>query len=201
MARIPCAGRPHSGEFRAKAAIAGPVLPLIASPRERRHPALQRWAPMTKSTGGQSGPPAFLTLDDRIPVGVRELLLEADGCVANGYLTGGTVCAQRAVDALLKFEKADGPTFDSRVHSLGEKHPAVAQLLLTVLVQLGDHASRDTPRLTANTLQLLVVALKAVAYEIYVVGPDRTDRLQYVRRVLETTERRPSAPSGARPAA
>lgn len=152
---------------------------------------------MTKSTGDQSGTPAFLTLDDRIPLAVRELLLEADGCTANGYLTGGTVCAQRAVDALLKYEKADGPTFDSRVHSLGEKHPALAQLLLTVLVQLGDAGSRETPRLTVNTLQLLVVALKAVAYEIYVVGPDRTERLHHVRRVLEATERRPAVNAGA----
>ena len=152
---------------------------------------------MTKPASAQNGTPAFLTLDDRIPVGVRELLLEADGCATSGYLTGGTVCAQRAVDALLKFEKADGPSFDSRVHSLGEKHAALGQLLTTVLVQLGDAAARDTGRLTANTLQLLIVTLKAVVYEIYVVGPDRADRLQYVRRILDSTERRATAPAAA----
>jgi hypothetical protein len=102
------------------------------------------------------------------------------------------------VDALLKYEKADGPTFDARVHSLGEKHGAIAQLLLTVLVQLGDAGARETSRLTTNTLQLLVVTLKAVAYEIYVVGPDRAERLQYVRRILESTERKaPAASPGA----
>ena len=150
---------------------------------------------MTRVIAPNGGTPAFLTLDDRIPASIRELLLETDGCVANGYLTGGTACAQRAVDALLKFEKAEGPTFDSRVHSLGEKHGAIAQLLLTVLVQLGDTSARDTSRLTPNTLQLLVTTLKAVAYEIYVVGPDRADRLQYVRRILDTTERKPAAPA------
>ena len=66
-------------------------------------------------------------------------------------------------------------------------------MLLTVLVQLGDAGSRDTARLTVNTLQLLVVTLKAVAYEIYVVGPDRADRLQYVRRILDSTERKAPA--------
>ena len=147
----------------------------------------------TKASGAPNGSPTFLTLDERIPASVRELLIEADGCVTNGYLTGGTACAQRAVDAILKFEKAEGPTFDSRVHSLGEKNPAVAKMLLTVLVQLGDAGSRDTARLTVNTLQLLVVTLKAVAYEIYVVGPDRADRLQHVRRILDSTERKAPA--------
>jgi hypothetical protein len=146
---------------------------------------------MVKS-GLASGNPPFLTVDDRVPASVRDLLVEADGCVTNGFMTGGTACAQRAVDALLKFEKADGPTFDSRVHSLGEKHPVLAQLLLTVLTQLGDQSARDTTKLTTNTLQLLVVGLKAVVYEIYVVGPDRSERLQYVRRILESTERKPA---------
>ena len=157
---------------------------------------------MTKASGGSpSGNPPFLSVDDRVPASVRDLIAEADGCVVGGFLTGGTVCAQRAVDALLKFEKADGPSFDSRVHSLGEKHPVLAQLLLTVLTQLGDHSARDTGKLTANTLQLLVVTLKAVVYEIYVVGPDRSERLQYVRRILESTERKPSAPAAAAAAA
>jgi hypothetical protein len=148
----------------------------------------------TVSNSAQNGGnPPFLTPDDRIPASIRDLLLEADGCINHGFLTGGTVCAQRGVDALLKFEKADGPTFDSRVHSLGDRHSAISQLLLKVLTQLGDASSRDTSRLTSNTLHLLVVTLKAVAYEIYVVGPDRADRLQYVRRVLDATERKASA--------
>ena len=151
---------------------------------------------MTKPSGPGGNPP-FLTVDDRVPASVRELLVEADGCVSSGFLTGGTACAQRAIDALLKFEKADGPSFDSRVHSLGEKHPVLAQLLLTILTQLGDHTARDTTKLTTNTLQLLVVTLKAVVYEIYVVGPDRSERLHYVRRILESTERKPSAPAAA----
>jgi len=151
------------------------------------------------SSAQNSGSPPFLTPDDRIPASVRDLLLEADGCVGHGFLTGGTACAQRAVDALLKFEKADGPNFDSRVHSLGEKHTSISQLLLKVLTQLGDASSRDTSRLTTNTLHLLVVTLKAVAYEVYVVGPDRADRLQYVRRVLDATERKGTSSSAGTP--
>ena len=83
------------------------------------------------------------------------------------------------------------------MHSLGDRHSAISQLLLKVITQLGDANSRDTSRLTANTLHLLVVTLKAIVYEIYVVGPDRADRLQYVRRVLDATERKSAAPPAA----
>ena len=144
---------------------------------------------------------AFLSLDDRIPMSVRDLLLEADGCVGSGFMNGGTACAQRAVEALLKYEKAEGATYDARVRALGEKHSVIPQLLLTVLLQFGDGAARDSSKLTSNTLQLLVVTLKAVVYEIYVVGPDRLDRLQHVRRILEATERKGGTAPTAAPAA
>jgi hypothetical protein len=133
--------------------------------------------------------------DDRVPASVRELLLEADGCVANGFLTGATACAQRSVDALLKLEKTDGATHDARVRALADKTPGLPPILMTVLTQLGDVAARDTVKLTPNTLQLLLATLKAVAHEIYVVAPERSDRLQHIRRLLDATERKPSAPA------
>jgi hypothetical protein len=143
----------------------------------------------------------FLTPDDRIPPIVKDLLVEADGCVANGFFTGGTACAQRAVEALLKQERADGATHEARIRSLAEKTPGLPQILVTVLTQLGDAAARDTAKLTANTLNLLIATLKAVVYEIYVIGPERTERLQYIRRLLDATERKPAAPPAPSPAA
>ena len=147
---------------------------------------------MTKQNEAGKAPvaPAFLTPDDRFPASLKELLLEADGCVASGFLTGATGCAQRAVDALLKTEKAEGASHEAKVRALGEKTPGLPQLLMSVLVQLGDSAARDTAKLPANTLQLLLSTVKAVAYEIYVIGPERAERLQHVRRLLETTERK-----------
>jgi hypothetical protein len=148
-------------------------------------------------TTAKSGDPAFLTLDARIPAPVRELMVEADGCLTNGFLTGGTVCAQRAAEALLRYEKAEGATYAERVQALGEKHPVFAKLLLSVLVQLGDTGSRESAKLTANTLRLLVVTLKAMLHELYVVGPERSERLQYVRHLLESTDRKGSSQTTA----
>jgi hypothetical protein len=144
------------------------------------------------SGGGQprAGSPAFLTLDDRVPVPIRELLLEADGCVSNGFLTGGTACAQRAVDTVLRLEKAEGSAYDARVRTLSDKHPAIPQLIITILLQFGDVGAREPARLTPGNLEVLVTALKAMVYEIFVVGPERGERLQYVRRLLEAAERK-----------
>ena len=93
-------------------------------------------------------------------------------------------------------EKTEGSTHEARVRSLVEKTPGMPQILVTVLTQLGDVSGRDTAKLTANTLNLLIATLKAVVHEIYVIGPERTERLQYIRRLLDATERKP-APSAA----
>jgi hypothetical protein len=55
-------------------------------------------------------------------------------------------------------------------------------------MHFGDETVPDESKLDAHRLQLLTVTLKAVMYEIYVLGPERTERIQYVRRLLESLE-------------
>ena len=143
------------------------------------------------SESAKAAVPAFLKLDDRVPASLRELLFEADGCVANGLMIGATGCAQRAVEALLKLEKIEGTGHEARIRTLNEKTPGLPQLLITVLMQLGDVTSNV--KLPANTLQLLLATVKAVAYEIYVVAPERSERTEHIRRLLDSAERKPSA--------
>lgn len=152
--------------------------------------------PITKvaDSGKDANAPVFLTLDSRIPASLRELMLEADGCFASGFYTGSTACAHRALEALLKMEKAEGSTHEARIRSLGEKTLGVPPLLISVLTQLGDGPARDSAKLTISTLQLFLTTLKAAAYEIYVVGPERGERLQHVRRLLDATDRKTEAP-------
>jgi hypothetical protein len=136
------------------------------------------------------GSPAFLNVDGRVPSVLRDLLVEADGCAKNNYLTGGTACAQRTIQVLLTMEKTEGPDIQARVRALGEKYPAVPQMLTTVLLQFGDAASRDGAKLNAPGLNLLTVTLKAIAHEIYVLGPERAERLQYVRQIFDSIDRK-----------
>jgi len=145
---------------------------------------------MSRSESAPAAPSGFLNLDPRVPAVLRDLLAEADGCLKHTFLTGATVCAQRAMQALLTIEKADGADVQSRIRALAEKHPAVSQMLSNVLLQFGDVALRDGARLNAAGLNLLVVTLKAILYEIYVLGSERAERLEYVRQALDAIERK-----------
>ena len=130
---------------------------------------------------------AFLNIDSRVPAAVRELLFEADGCLKAGFLTGGTVCAQRAIHALLQHEGADGASYEARLHALSQKFPSVPQSLFALCSRLGE-PPKDHPSLDADRLKVLTVALKIMLYEIFVLGPDRAERLKYLQQMVEACE-------------
>jgi hypothetical protein len=132
--------------------------------------------------------PVFLTVDNRAPAAVRELLIEADGCLKAGFLTGGTVCAQRAIQTLLQHEAAEGGSYEARLHALSQKFPSVPQSLFALCIRLGENASKDHPSLDVERLKVLTVALKIMLYEIYVLGPDRVERLKYLQQMVEACE-------------
>jgi len=143
--------------------------------------------PDAKPNAAQQSP-AFLIIDQRAPASVRELILEADGCVKAGFLTGGTVCAQRAIALLMEHEGAQGATYEARLHALSQKFPSVPQSLFALCIRLGDSASKEHPALDVERLKVLNVALKIMLYEIYVLGPERTERLKYLQQMLEAIE-------------
>jgi hypothetical protein len=140
--------------------------------------------------------PAFLATDDYVPGAFRDLLSEADGCMQKGFLTGGTACARRALDLLLNVAKTEGASYEDRLQSLGEKH-GIAKMLTSILVQCGGASAKDNATLSADVLQLFIVTMKAVVYELYVVGPERTNRLQYVSRLVTSVGRKPTAEAAA----
>ena len=140
--------------------------------------------------------PAFLATDDYVPGAFRDLLSEADGCMQKGFLTGGTACARRALDLLLNVAKTEGASYEDRLQSLGEKH-GIAKMLTSILVQCGGASAKDNATLSADVLQLFIVTMKAVVYELYVVGPERTNRLQYVSRLVTSVGKKPAADVGA----
>ncbi len=143
--------------------------------------------------------PAFLTIDSRSPAAVKELLLEADGCLKAGFLTGGTVCAQRAIQALIQHENVDGPSHEAKLHALAKKYPSVPQSLFALCIRLGDASGKDHSALEADRLKVLTVVLKIMLYEIYVLGPDRADRMKYLQQMVEACDA--GAHSGRQPAA
>ena len=126
--------------------------------------------------------PRFLTLDERVPLPLRALLDEADGCLKMSFLTGAGACTVRTLDLLLAEQGVAGNERSDQILQLGKKHPAVAESFLRGLALVTNNPSGawDEPR-----VRLAVVILKAIAYEIYVLGPERKERAAYVIELLE----------------
>ncbi len=134
--------------------------------------------------------PGYLTIDNRVPGALRDLLLEADGCSKMGFLLGGTVCAQRAFQTLLTLEGANGATDEARLHELSEKYPTVPKVLFGVCSRLAGAPTDNQAPLDSDRLNLLTVTLKLMLYEIYVIARERAEGLKYVQQILERLEGR-----------
>lgn len=121
--------------------------------------------------------PRFLMLDPQISPALRAVLDEADGCVRLAFLTGGGACVVRALDLLLSEQGIVEADRARQLRELSKKHPAIAESFLKMLVPVMNDSTGvwDAPRLT-----LAIALLKAIAYEIYVLGPERTERTTYV---------------------
>lgn len=136
--------------------------------------------------------PKFFNIDSRVPAAPRDLLVEADGCAKMGFLLGGTVCAQRALRALLALEGCDGASETARLDALGRKHPDIPKVLFAVCARLGESPVSDQP-LPSDHLNLLTVTLKLILHEIYVIALERADGLKYVQQILEHLENEDAA--------
>ncbi len=132
-----------------------------------------------------AAPPRFLEVDERVPPALRKLLDEADGCLEMSFTTGGAACARHAIRSIVQMEHADANDYATSLLTLSEKHPAVAPALFQILAMLG---AGDEP-LTQDALRALIVAVKAIVYEIYVLGAERVERLLYVHQLVEAIKR------------
>ena len=129
--------------------------------------------------------PRFLEVDERVPPAIRKLVEEADGCLDMAFTTGGAACARSAIRTIVQTEHADAADYATSLLTLSEKHPAVAPALFQILAMLGG----GDEQLSTEALRALIVAVKAIIYEIYVLGAERVERLMYVHQQVEALKR------------
>jgi hypothetical protein len=127
--------------------------------------------------------PQFLNIDGRVPGALKDLLAEADGCLKMGFLLGGTVCAQRAIQTLLSIENVTGANDDARLRGLSDKYPSAPKVLFAVCARFREAA--DQAPLDKERLNLLMVTLKLMFHEIFVIAKQRTENLEYLQSILE----------------
>jgi hypothetical protein len=126
--------------------------------------------------------PVFLIVDARVPAPFRDLLVEAEGCLRAGFLMGCTACIGRAMTSLFSLQGSQGAQRKDQLRELETKNAAAAPLIraLSHATNITDDKPWEPARLT-----LALVTLKAVAYELFVLGPERADRFAYVGLLLE----------------
>jgi hypothetical protein len=134
--------------------------------------------------------PRFLIPDERVPLPLRALLEEADGCLRMSFLTGAGACAARTLDLLLAEQGLGGTDRSEQIQQLGKKHPSIAEAFLRGLSIVTNNPSGawDEAR-----VRLVIAILKAIAYEIYVLGPERKERAAYVIELLERFKAAPKS--------
>src|SRR3954467_2703190 len=102
--------------------------------------------------------PRFLTVDRRVPEGIRQLIEEADGCASMSFSVGGSSCVRLAIRKAFELESIAGGDFHDAIVGLGGKYPSVAPTLFQVMARLG---GGDDP-LPLDALKALTATFKAV---------------------------------------
>jgi hypothetical protein len=140
-----------------------------------------------------SKPPAFLSNDAHLPGPMGELLVEADGCASHGFLIGAGACVVGALGALLALGGVEGTTLDDQLQTLRETC-GLPEVLVRVFVEY----NRRRHHISATFLHVVTDAIRAAAYEIIVVAPERTARTEYFALMMDSLE--PSAANRQEPA-
>ena len=128
-----------------------------------------------------SVPTSFFALDQRIPKILRELFIEAEGCLKSNYLTGASACVRKIIYELAILEKATGTNYDERLKSLKEirndVEPEYFDTLLTIQQLTSDKVHEESYDGWENShLKLLLSTLGEILTLMYVIPELRKEK-------------------------
>lgn len=137
-----------------------------------------------------SVPTSFFALDKRIPNVLRQLFVEAEGCLKSNYLTGASVCVRKIIYELAVLEKATGNNYDERIKSLKEirtdVEPEYFDTLLTIQQITSDKVHEESyDEWESSHLKLLLSTLGEILTLIYVIPEIRKEKRQAVLDLKE----------------
>ena len=97
---------------------------------------------------------------------------------------------RKAIYELIIYEKSEGKNYDEKIKHLKGKYPQVDSELFDILAHIQDMTSdkvheQSWDKWDSAYLQLIIEALKAVLYEMYVVPDVRKTRAVSVLKLKE----------------
>lgn len=137
-----------------------------------------------------SVPTSFFVLDQRIPLILRELLIEAEGSLKSNFLTGASACARKIIYELGAIQKVNGDNYEDRIKSLKKKHPEVEPTYFDTLLTIQKLTSSKVHENSyggwkSQHLQIILATLREILHELYVVPALRADRRQSILALRE----------------
>ncbi len=144
-----------------------------------------------------SVPTSFFVIDSRIARIIRELIMEAEGCLKMNFLTGASACMRKAIYELTVKEKADGKDYESKIKFLKSKYKSVDPALFDVLAIIKDMTSdkiheQSWDEWDSSNLKLIIETLKTILYEIYVLPRQKEERLKEIQQLRKNVQKKKS---------
>ena len=135
-----------------------------------------------------SVPTSFFTLDRRIPRVLRDLIIEAEGCLKSNYLTGASACVRKVVYELAGHEGAQGNHYEERIKSLKKVHTSIEPIYFDTLLTIQRVTSSKVHEAAydgwkSQHLRVLLASLRKILYELYVVPARREAGRQEIQQL------------------
>jgi hypothetical protein len=136
-----------------------------------------------------SVPTSFFVVDNRIPKVLRELIVEAEGCLKMNYLTGASACTRKAIYEFLILNDAEGDEYDDQIKYLKKNFNQIDSNLFDILGHIKDMTSdkvheKSWEKWDSQRIQLFIETLKAILKEVYVIPDERKKRSDNVQKIL-----------------
>lgn len=128
-----------------------------------------------------SVPTSFFALDIKIPKVLRELMIEAEGCLKGNFLTGASVCARKMIYELGRIEGAEGANYEERLKSLKVKRPDVEPEYFDTLLTIQEVTSEKVHEESydgweGKHLRLILSTLTEILGLMYVIPELRKEK-------------------------
>lgn len=129
-----------------------------------------------------SHPASRFAVDERIqPRIIRDLIIEAIGCLDMNFLTGASACARKAIYELLQAQGAAGESYEEKIKSLKSKYPysdpVVFDMLFHIQGATSDVVHEDSSsQWSAPAIRFVINTLLAALTELFVIPDERKKR-------------------------
>lgn len=138
-----------------------------------------------------SVPTSFFSLNDNIPKIIRELIIEAEGCLKSNFLTGASACIRKIVYELTIIEKGSGENYEDRIKSLKKIFSKIDSTYFDTLLTIQQLTSNKVHENSYDNweskyIKLILATIHEILNEIYVIPKLRKEKRS---KILELKEK------------